>query len=65
VAPLPVYPDQLARLRAAKPGPSPEGGTDLGFRPRGVDEGLAAVRERPGVRAGDVLATEREPLGAR
>lgn len=31
--PLPIYPDQLRRLRAAKPGPSPEAGPDLGFEP--------------------------------
>jgi NADH dehydrogenase len=60
VAPLPVYPDQLARLRAAKPGPSTEAGPDLGFRSRGVEEGLTVVRERLGPRGGDVQATERE-----
>jgi NADH dehydrogenase len=40
VLPLPVYPDQLARLRSEKPAASPEAEADLGFRPRGLDEGL-------------------------
>jgi NADH dehydrogenase len=40
VLPLPFYPDQLARLRTAKPPPSPEAWEDLGFRPRPVDEAL-------------------------
>ncbi len=38
--PLPLYPDQLARLRAEKPAPSPEAGSDLGFAPRPLAEGL-------------------------
>jgi 2-alkyl-3-oxoalkanoate reductase len=38
--PLPVYPDQLARLRAEKPAPSPEARDDLGFAPRPLEEGL-------------------------
>jgi nucleoside-diphosphate-sugar epimerase len=52
--PLPVYPDQLDRLRAARPGPSPEAETDLGFRPRSFDEGLRRVQElaTPGRRPG-------------
>jgi NADH dehydrogenase len=32
--PLPVYPDQLKRLTAPKPDPSPQAATELGFRPR-------------------------------
>ena len=40
VLPLPVYPDQLARLRSEKPARSPEAEADLGFRPRGLEEGL-------------------------
>jgi NADH dehydrogenase len=40
VAPVPVYPDQLARLRAGKPPPSQEARADLGFAPRPLDEGL-------------------------
>jgi nucleoside-diphosphate-sugar epimerase len=40
VAPLPFYPDQLARLRAPKPRPSPEAAADLGFLPRALREGL-------------------------
>jgi len=50
VAPLPFYPDQLRRLLAPKPGPSPEAHADLGFWPRGVEEGLAVTRERLGRR---------------
>jgi NADH dehydrogenase len=55
VAPLPLYPDQLRRLRAPKPGPSPEAHADLGFRPRGVEEGLAVTRERLLERRGAAL----------
>lgn len=33
-APLPLYPDQLARLRAPKPPASEEAARELGFRPR-------------------------------
>lgn len=40
VLPLPVYPDQLARLRAERPPPSPEAEEHLGYRPRSVAEGL-------------------------
>jgi nucleoside-diphosphate-sugar epimerase len=43
VLPLPVYPDQLARLRAAKPAPSAEAADDLGFAPRSLRHGLAAL----------------------
>jgi NADH dehydrogenase len=44
VLPLPVYPDQLARLRAGdKPQPSPEAEHELGFRTRPLAEGLAAL----------------------
>ena len=44
VLPLPIYPDQLARLRAEdKPQPSPEAEQDLGFRTRPLAEGLAAL----------------------
>jgi nucleoside-diphosphate-sugar epimerase len=45
VVPLPVYPDQLARLRAPKPAPSREAGDDLGFAPRPLRDGLRAVEE--------------------
>ncbi|HVM18212.1 MAG TPA: NAD-dependent epimerase/dehydratase family protein [Gaiellaceae bacterium] len=34
VLPLPLYPDQPARLRAERPPPTPEAEADLGFRPR-------------------------------
>jgi nucleoside-diphosphate-sugar epimerase len=48
VLPLPLYPDQPARLRAPKPPPSPEAGDDLGFRSRPLDEGLrAAILDAP------------------
>jgi nucleoside-diphosphate-sugar epimerase len=40
--PIPVYPDQLARLLAPKPEPSPDALQDLGFSPRSVRVGLAA-----------------------
>jgi NADH dehydrogenase len=44
VLPLPIYPDQLARLRAEdKPEPSPEAEQELGFRTRPLAEGLAAL----------------------
>ena len=44
VLPLPVYPDQLARLRAAdKPEVSPEAEQELGFRTRPLAEGLAGL----------------------
>jgi nucleoside-diphosphate-sugar epimerase len=43
VLPLPLYPDQLARLRAPKPEPSPEAAADLGFAPRSLADGLAAT----------------------
>jgi nucleoside-diphosphate-sugar epimerase len=43
VAPLPLYPDQLARLRAPKPPPSPEAGPDLGFAPRPLRDGLRTL----------------------
>ena len=41
VLPLPLYPDQLARLRAERPPASPEAERHLGYRPRPVAEGLA------------------------
>lgn len=40
VLPLPIYPDQPARLRARKPPPSPEAAADLGFRPEPLNVGL-------------------------
>jgi NADH dehydrogenase len=45
VAPLPLYPDQLARLRSQKPTLSPEAGPDLGFAPLPLRDGLRALRE--------------------
>lgn len=38
--PLPLYPDQLLRLRSPKDDPTPEAATDLGFRPRPLADGL-------------------------
>ncbi|MEK6277753.1 MAG: NAD-dependent epimerase/dehydratase family protein [Actinomycetota bacterium] len=43
VLPVGLYPDQLDRLRAEKPPLSPEAGPDLGFAPRPLAEGLAAL----------------------
>jgi nucleoside-diphosphate-sugar epimerase len=43
VLPLPLYPDQLARLRAAKPALTPDAREDLGFRPRPLEDGLRDV----------------------
>jgi hypothetical protein len=43
VLPLPLFPDQLARLRVAKEIPGPEAEHDLGFRPRLLEEGLPAA----------------------
>jgi nucleoside-diphosphate-sugar epimerase len=43
--PLRIYPDQLTRLRCAKPAPSPSADTDLGFAPRPLSEGLARTAE--------------------
>jgi nucleoside-diphosphate-sugar epimerase len=40
VLPLPLYPDQLHRLRAPKPPASPEAKSDLQFRPRSLRVGL-------------------------
>ena len=41
--PLPLYPDQLARLRAPKPLASADAEADLAFRPRPLREGLTDV----------------------
>lgn len=42
VLPLPVYPDQLERLRASKPRPTPEAWVELGVRPRSLSTGLGS-----------------------
>jgi nucleoside-diphosphate-sugar epimerase len=47
--PLPLYPDQLARLRAEKPGGTPEAAADLGFEPRSLADGLRAATAEPAV----------------
>ena len=44
VLPLPLYPDQLARLRAQKELVSREAEGELGFRTRSLTEGLASLR---------------------
>lgn len=44
VLPLPIYPDQLARLRAEKAPISPDAERELGFRTRPLIEGLASLR---------------------
>ena len=41
--PLPLYPDQLARLRAPKPPLSTDAEADLAFRPRPLREGLTSI----------------------
>ena len=46
IFPLPIYPDQLARLRAAKPRPSNEAPAELGFTVRPLADGLRASAER-------------------
>lgn len=43
IVPLPLYPDQLARLRSPKDPVSPEAHADLGFAPRSLRDGLAAL----------------------
>lgn len=47
--PLPLYPDQLARLRAEKPAGSAEAAADLGFEPRPLEDGLRAATAEPAV----------------
>lgn len=44
VLPLPLYPDQLARLRVAKAAASPEAAHELGFRPRSVAETIRGLQ---------------------
>jgi NADH dehydrogenase len=43
VLPLPVYPDQLARLRAPKPEPSSSVESELEFAPRPLQQGLEGL----------------------
>jgi nucleoside-diphosphate-sugar epimerase len=43
IFPLPVYPDQVARLRSAKPAACSEAEGDLQFQPRSVQAGLAEI----------------------
>jgi nucleoside-diphosphate-sugar epimerase len=44
VLPLPIFPDQLARLRAPKPPATPAAAGDLGFRPPPLEQGLRGLR---------------------
>jgi NADH dehydrogenase len=46
VLPLPLYPDQLARLRAVKAPATREADTELGFRPRSLAESLERLPRR-------------------
>jgi nucleoside-diphosphate-sugar epimerase len=48
ILPLPVYPDQLTRLRSPKPEATPEAERDLLFRPRSLRDGLAEIVTRIG-----------------
>jgi nucleoside-diphosphate-sugar epimerase len=48
ILPLPVYPDQLTRLRSPKPAATPEAESDLLFRPRSLGDGIAEVVARIG-----------------
>jgi nucleoside-diphosphate-sugar epimerase len=48
VFPLPMYPDQLRRLRSPKPPASPEARIDLRFQPRPLREGLALIATKAG-----------------
>lgn len=43
LVPLPLYPDQYARLSAEKPPASPEAAIDLGFSPRPLDDAIRAL----------------------
>jgi nucleoside-diphosphate-sugar epimerase len=52
VLPLPLVPDQLARLQAEKPAPTPEAASDLGFRARGVVAGLGSLFDGHATAAG-------------
>lgn len=44
--PIPVYPDQVARLTAPRPPVTPEAFDDLGFTSRSLPEGLEALAAR-------------------
>ena len=48
ILPLPVYPDQLTRLRSPKPAASAEAQSHLLFRPRSVRDGLTELVDRFG-----------------
>ena len=45
VLPLPLYPDQLARLRSDKPVASVEAARELGFAPRALRDGLGQLAD--------------------
>jgi nucleoside-diphosphate-sugar epimerase len=52
--PLPLYPDQVTRLRARRPEPSGEAEAELGFRPRPFAEGIRGA----GMAVPDILWTD-------
>lgn len=43
ILPLPLYPDQLARLRSPRPAPTPEARDELGFEPRSLSDALRST----------------------
>jgi nucleoside-diphosphate-sugar epimerase len=43
ILPLPLYPDQLARLRSPRPAPSPEAWDELGVEPRPLRDALRSL----------------------
>ena len=43
LVPIPLFPDQLVRLRSSKPGVSPEAERDLGFAPRSLGDSLHSI----------------------
>lgn len=47
IMPVPIYPDQLDRLRAHRADPTPEAASDLGFRPRTFEAGLGSLDHEP------------------
>ncbi len=74
VAPLPIYPDQLARLQAPKPAPSPEAAAELGFvaatagggpsRPRSLGSPARnAAHDRPQIRGAAAARARRRARG--
>jgi 2-alkyl-3-oxoalkanoate reductase len=48
ILPLPLFPDQLSRLRSTKPPPSRDRYSELGFAPRRLEAGLEQLEPAPG-----------------